>query len=433
MNENYDLRKYGADKIVLLGLFLISLLIAQLIVSVNSAIQFTGPIELSHAGLSLSIPAGKGWQSTGKWRYEDNAFVLSSNFMEENGVPAAIVNCKCFMASQRDLDSLPFKEPADDSNNAKIEIEKIQKGSLTIYKTHIDKPFIVYMGAAELPNNRTVSIEVFQTTFEIDVADRVFKKIIDSLEYRQDNPFKTGSDMVSEIQKKGIDSFLDKENRQVCFFIQDSNNRNAGFTFDLLDYMQSGGRSWIKGASRLHMSGYNFQEQVSLFQCDNDLGRYVWESQTLGRTGRTDTKLTFDKSGTVTKQVNNSYGEYKYPAGTKIVPTIYIELLISMVVQGKVEKVAIEMINSDGKILPILLTLKSSDDKTDIVSLAFLDRAGLSETFYLNKNGRIIKADIEGPSGYYLERTDIESIEAKFQVQSGYILKQYEALDNNRL
>ena len=38
MNEEYDIKKYGADKIVFLGIFIISLSLAWLIVKVKSTL-----------------------------------------------------------------------------------------------------------------------------------------------------------------------------------------------------------------------------------------------------------------------------------------------------------------------------------------------------------------------------------------------------------
>ena len=81
MNETYESKKYGIDKIAFLGLFILSILIAQLIVKSNSKILFSEPIELAHSGLSLSVPLGRGWQSDGQWKYEEGAFVLGSKFV----------------------------------------------------------------------------------------------------------------------------------------------------------------------------------------------------------------------------------------------------------------------------------------------------------------------------------------------------------------
>ena len=60
MDKTYDIRKIGGDKIALLGLFVVSLLIARFIVVSKSAILLLEPIPLTDTGLSVSMPDGNG-------------------------------------------------------------------------------------------------------------------------------------------------------------------------------------------------------------------------------------------------------------------------------------------------------------------------------------------------------------------------------------
>jgi hypothetical protein len=60
MDKTYDIRKIGGDKIALLGLFVVSLIIAHAIVVSKSAILLSEPITLADTGLSVSMPLGNG-------------------------------------------------------------------------------------------------------------------------------------------------------------------------------------------------------------------------------------------------------------------------------------------------------------------------------------------------------------------------------------
>ena len=60
MDKTYDIRKIGGDKIALLGLFIVSLLIARIIVISKSAILLSEPIPLTDTGLSVSIRSDNG-------------------------------------------------------------------------------------------------------------------------------------------------------------------------------------------------------------------------------------------------------------------------------------------------------------------------------------------------------------------------------------
>jgi hypothetical protein len=434
MNETYESKKFGADKIVFLGMFIISLLIAQLIVSANSVLVFSDPIELAHSGLSLSIPTGKGWKSTEKWLYADNAFVLSSSYKVEGQFIAAAVSCWYLPVS---LDQ--FEKIISDPNIEIVEKGLIHKGNLEIDWVHIKNPSPVYLGNIKLPDNRTVNIKVIQTTFEIEVAEKVFKKIIESMIFEKDNPVKTGAEIVTEIKSKGIDTFINNLNKQACFFIRDSGNHNLGFTVDLIGNSSADEQFHISAASQLFYAGREPQEQITLFDGNKYLNMYAWQSQTLTRTGRLTTKTALDESGSikVTNMVNDRTREEHYHDGSMIVPTIFLELLVGRVVENNIKEAVVDMIDSSGNITPALLTFKpvneNTGEDTKVVTLEFLNGKGFSDLLYLNDDNQISKEIIQHESTYKLERTDIESIEAEFPDQAGDIINQNQLLDSNSL
>jgi hypothetical protein len=63
MNNTQETNNPGYDKIALLGLFMLSLLLANSIVFFKARISFSDPIRLSKTGLSVSMPSGHNWQS----------------------------------------------------------------------------------------------------------------------------------------------------------------------------------------------------------------------------------------------------------------------------------------------------------------------------------------------------------------------------------
>jgi hypothetical protein len=435
MNDNYESRKFGADKLAFLGMFILSLLIAQLIVSANSLLVFSEPIELAHSGLSVSIPIGKGWQSDEKWRYDGKVFTLSSNFMVERGLPAAAVTCSYLRTSQPVDPKKWFEQQTEIPNAANIETGQIQKGNLTIQWAHIEKPFTIFFGTASLPDNRVVTIEVIQTTFEIDTAEKAFKKIIDRLEYKEDNSVSTGTEIVNEMKNRGIDSLIKNHNKQVCFFIQDAANRNLGFTVDSLGDSSAEEQFRIRGASQLFFAGSDPQEQVTSFRGDNKLNNYIWQSQTHTKAGRADTKIALDESGSI--NVTSSSRVNSYPNSSTVIPTIFLELVIDSVVQKGIKEAIIDTIDSNGKITPVLISFgpvdSNDEDVSNSVKLAFLNGRGSTELLYLNNENQILREVIQQDNIYKLERTSIESIKEEFPQQAGDILQQNQLFDKNVL
>lgn len=435
MNETYDLKRFGADKIAFLGMFIISILIAQFVVSINSTLELSEPVELAHAGLSISIPTGNGWQTTKQWKYENNVFILSSNLLTNPGLPVAAVNCRYFFKSQNMTLKTLLNQHINDPNAAFVKTGEIQKGNVTIQWAHLEQPFSVFIGVAELPNNRSVTIEVFQTIFEIDIVERVFKQVTDSLDFREDNPLKTGTEIVTDIQSKGLNTLIDTQNQMTCFFIQDSGNRNIGFNIDLLGNSTNDEQYGIRGASQLFFTGRNPQEQLTLFQCDKNLGTYTWQSRTITRNMQIGTKIFLNKSGTinVANQIYDEYDEKSYLNGSKIVPSIFLELLISRIVQNNVKEAVVDIIDGGGRISPAFFSFKPADsnsvNSSNTVTLEFLDGRTAKELFYLDDENRIIKTNGE----YNLKRTDTDSIDKEFPGQTGFITQQKKLLGQGEL
>jgi len=147
MDKTYDIKKIGGDKIALLGLFVLSLLIARLIVASKSALILSEPIILAHAGLSVSMPSGNGWKSEKRWKYHENAssFSLSSSFAPGSGKPTAWAHCRYLLAAETTTPQMRF--------------------------------------TAKLPNNHQLDIEVHQIMGDAEMAELTFKRIVKSLNF----------------------------------------------------------------------------------------------------------------------------------------------------------------------------------------------------------------------------------------------------------
>ena len=65
-------KKYLTAEVVFLIVFMISILLARLIVADRHRVILSEPISLASAGLSVRVPGGGGWQSMGSWRNSRN-------------------------------------------------------------------------------------------------------------------------------------------------------------------------------------------------------------------------------------------------------------------------------------------------------------------------------------------------------------------------
>ena len=196
MDKTYDIRKIGGDKIALLGLFVVSLLIARMIVVSKSAILLSEPITLTDTGLSVSMPEGNGWKSEKKWRSYENGSSLRSIFALGSRNPTAVAHCRYVKATETtDLQGL-FEYKAFDVKGEIVKVDQIYKDTLTFDWALIENmkiSLIFIFGTAKLPHNRRLDIEVKQTMNDPEMAERVFKQIVKNLNFEENRLLVSGA------------------------------------------------------------------------------------------------------------------------------------------------------------------------------------------------------------------------------------------------
>lgn len=186
MNDTHGTRRLGGDKIALLGLFVVALLTARLIVASKSALRLSEPIRLSDTGLSVSMPAGNGWQNQKQWRRLDNGFMLSSSFALGSSKQTATVICQYLLDAETTAPQMRFEQKALKVGGVVVRADLMQTDTLIVDWAHVtgeETPLTAFLGTARLPDNRQLDIEVYEITGNAELAERVFKRIVNSLKF----------------------------------------------------------------------------------------------------------------------------------------------------------------------------------------------------------------------------------------------------------
>ena len=211
MDDTHGIKKHEYDKIALLGLFVLSLLMAYIIVAFRSRLQFSDPIPLSQLGLSVSMPSGHGWQGDKQWNYQENMFSVISLFPRGSDRPTAWASCRYLLSAETATPQMQFEQRASAINAVVTQTNQTQTDTLTIDWARIDMPelrFSMFFGTSRLPDNRQLDIEVGQIAGEVELAERIFKSIIENLKFEDNRLLKDGTEIIAEIKRSGIDSFL---------------------------------------------------------------------------------------------------------------------------------------------------------------------------------------------------------------------------------
>ena len=439
MNDTYGTNKPGYDKIALLGFFVLSLLVAHLIVVFKSRISFSDPIRLSQTGLSVSMPVGQAWQNDRQWQYQENMFSLSSLFPRGSDRPTTWANCRYLLSAETTTPQMRFDQRASEIDAVIVETNQTQTDTLTIDWARIEKPelhFSMFFGTARLPDNRQLDIEVSQIAGDGEPAELVFKHIIETLKFEDNQLLKAGAEIVAEIKSRGLAGFLDNQNRQVFFLIKDPAKRTIGFTMDVIVETGTEAQLNIRAAGLFYIRGQSTLEQGTSFQCSNNLDKFVYKSEISHRTGRSGTETILDGHDVITvRKFQDKPNEKTYHLGPAAIPDVFLDQILMQMLESGTRQIIADIIDADGKIIPThIAAIEVAQDITDDKDAAYafmlelMDGRGFSEKIYLNDRKQVYLRLARQDNIYILERAEVESIVNEFPEHAEHILRNNQML-----
>lgn len=432
MHQTYIIKKYAVDKIAFLGLFIASLLAAQLVTTSRSSIKLSGPIKSNGVDLLVSMPNGNGWHSEDRWRFRNNAFFLSSVFAVRSGGVTALAHCRYLLAAEKKLPDTQFEQKASALGGTIEKTDKIQIDSLTVNWAHIKKqktPFELFFGVADLPNNRQINIEVFHPAEDEEPAEQAFNCIVASLKFQDNQLLDAGSKIVTTIKDKTLKSLAGNNqghSQQETFLIRNAAKQDVGFTIDTLLINPPGStKPDIQSANYYYIRNRHDKEQVAYFQGSNDLTEFTWKGEISGAEGTIGTEVMLDSNGVMTVRILDSQAEEeKYYPGPAAIPDIFAESAFAAMLDSNCPKIILDLIQSDGTITPMLISRIDAqnipvNEKFIIAfKLEFLNRQGFSERVYLDGSRQISKILLQQEDLYIIERADVKNIFEKFPQQA---------------
>jgi len=458
MSRIYETKGLWADKVALFGFLIAGLLIARFIIASKSAVVLSGPIMLDYTGLSISIPAGNGWQSEKRWKYQDNSFVLSSVFVPGTAGPTAMSYCQYLLTESSDTPDLWFDEQAAVVSGRIVGTGQTRTGSLVFDWAQIENSealFDMFFATALLPNNRQLKIEVSQTTGDTDLAEQVFRQIIENIEFEGNPILEVGSDIVMEIKAEGLDSFFepyfvkgsraevspDSRSRRNLFVIKDASKQAIGFVIDVLVDFASDKLLNVQAASLFYIRGRYTSEQATFFRSDYNFDEFIWKNEISNIKGKSANEVIAGKDGVITvRGFSPQIEEKSYQSGPAAIPEVFIEFIFSKMFNRGHKEAIVDIVNADGTIIPTLISRFESEDAAVveegvgyIFNLNPLNNPGSFQRFYLDEQMHILKILLRQENIYTLELTSEENILREFPERADYILHGNEIFQQDQL
>jgi len=431
----YETRTSVRAKVAFLGLFVAAVLSARLIVAVRRAVVLSEPIELSHAGLSVAMPQGNGWNSTSKWEYKQGAFTLFGRFAPGSSRPTASARCDYIFPTEIIETQKRFERLQREIGGEIVETGQIRTDHVTVDWVRIGPTGISFnyiFGTAELPYNRRINIEVRENTGDDDLVWNVFEAIATGLSIADAPLLEAGGRVIAQMKAKGLTDSLDNKNRQGLFLIRDSRKKVIGFATDVLIDTGSAGEQNIEAMGLHYIKGLPVREEITSFQSDNRFGRFTWKTESVA-VERTSTEIVLDDKGIVTVTTSGERGqETSYHTGGTAIPEILLEQLLGLIIEGG-EAALVDVIASDGRIIPTRISqIKPQDaaaEKSEayMIELMPLSSRGFFQLVYLDEHKRISESFQQSlerrEDKFFFERAEPEDVAKRFPGHSEFILQ----------
>jgi hypothetical protein len=458
------LRRFGLDKVALFFLLLAGLLFAKLLVSSRANLKLSKPVVLQGSGLAVSVPAGGGFnQLSDSFEYNDNEFRLSC-ILRINSNTAVSTHWRYFL--------LPFKRTASERFQAQAlaiagSIEKTgseQFGQFTFDYAKIvsglsDKSektaILLFSGITQLPDGRTLTLEVDQRGWNIDLAEKIFKSLAASVTFTPDSPLAKGAKLLDNFRRMTLADIVPKKAQQNYYYIKNYTDQSLGFITDAISLKTDSPDTNSLVAVNLYFiySGMNSFAEQSLFRSEPNLQSFKWVSRQSNLLINRDltTSIELDRQGMITVQTSAtplSSVEDRKGAERNIIqnfiftstmlPEVLFDTFIESFLQSDFDSVMVDMILSDGRITPVIITRtepqKAAQPNAASAVEAIFFGSGISyQTTYFDSNGKILLSEVHGKISYKLEKTEKDRLIAdypqwleKIQQIGQYILEKSE-------
>ena len=127
--------------------------------------------------------------------------------------------------------------------------------------------------------------------------------------------------------------------------------------------------------------------------------------------------------------------EKRYKFSPTMIPEIFIEPLLSQMLQDDINEIIIDIINSDGSIIPVYISYTEADEgiaeNSDAIyafRIDFMSEQDFSEYVYLDQQKQISRIILHQNQQYVLEKTSLENIAEAFPERADIILTRDEKL-----
>lgn len=446
MINGEKLRRFGVDKLAFLLMLLIGLGIAQLIIKSRTKVEVSEPIKLKGTGLEVSMPKSGSWKLlTSDFTYIDKEFRLAAQLqISSNSAISAI--WRYFLLPLSSGPSERFEQYAESMQGHIVSSGTKQFGQFTFDFAKIEAgQTTAFIGTTTLPNERVLTLEVGQRGTGTELAENVFKTLLATAKYYDQNAFAKGTEFLKKFKTAFLPEFiaedLASQNLSDYFRVKDTAGNSIGFTTDSLTYTAepNNGYNFTLSSLFFFSTASKTLAEQSFFQSDTKLNVFEWlvREGDLQANRQQSIRLLLDHNEVITIEKT---GRIQHLPFTNIMmPESLLDMAIAEFLKSDYDTIYLEAILSDGRLAPVILSRINSS-----ATAALPERSAAQADFfgdftathkcYYDGSGRLVSSEIQSGISYRRERTTRASIFADFPQWLTKIqqMEQYENKSKNK-
>jgi hypothetical protein len=420
--------KHSFSELALLAIFAIGLFSANLIVKMRSLIRVGPPVTLQGAGVTIHLPAERGWQGLTEWQYEmNNCFVILARLNR----PVIEVQWRYFLSApaknNRDILELVAKQ-----SNGKLEDITTLDGPCPMQFAHLVSPKTEeerFVGVAMLDFGRVLMLEV-RSAEDVFYGRDVFITLAQSMEYKQPSELSAGIELLENAQRFGADKFFPSEEGQTLL-VRDAARSVRGYERTQIK-QDSEGNLRIDKTTVVNTAAIRRKEQT--FESANPFRGFRWQNRHSGLSGQGSLFQLDLSNGLLT--VREPAGQSRtFEPGPSAVSEMLLDGLVPFFLDSGQPKIVLDIISPEGRITPAIIeAISASDSTARSEELAYAVRVNLisggkMEFYYAADKKLLGKLTTAGRGGALLwepsSRQEIDKYFDTLPQRSGPVVRQW--------
>lgn len=424
------MQEKGADKVVLLGILVLTLVAARILVAVRGQVNLSEPVELTYTGISAPLPEDPGWTSQKQWEHFSDSFSLTAEKVQpRSNQRIALFRWRYWLTRSELSASEQLGINAAIRRGSMVDSGSLMVDSYNLEWARIEIPIVgtsLFVGVINLDNQRRLELTV-EALSSSDLAEHTFFAAVEKLTAEPNNSLANGVELIQSFQSKPLDIESINGRDEMFFIMTDENGYRRGFLAQMLGAVRLEDGSEGIGSVSVDFSdtsGIDIMHH-SILQSAPDLSSFSWRSRTANP--RANEPMTFEmqledntlrlSSLALPRTVQLKVG----PAA--ISEDLYLEVAVRFL-KSDYDKAMIDLIYSDGRIMPTLLEKKVSTGADDsLVMLKRVDQPQIWFEVFFDEDMTVARQIVHQSQELILKPSNINEIVQTFPMWESTLLQ----------